>query len=81
MSAKTNCPAGCGKRFITKEHAMSHADLEHPDWIEESKKRKGWVTPYGFADYSRPVTYEQACADMKAAAEAFWSNCKERKGE
>lgn len=68
---KALCPAGCGKKFITKEHAERHADTEHTDW--KIPKRKGWVTPHGFADFSEPVTYETACTatEMAMASEAF----------
>lgn len=37
---------------------------------------KGWRTPYGFSDYTEPVTYEQACADMKAMSEKFFNQEK-----
>lgn len=56
---KTLCPSGCGKKFISPEHAERHADSAHPDW--RIPKSKGWPTPYGFVDFSRPVTYEEAC--------------------
>lgn len=57
------CPESCGKKFTTQEFAEAHADAEHDDW--RIPKARGWRTPYGFADYRYPVTYEQACADMK----------------
>lgn len=69
MSKSYKCPVQCGKRFISNEHAMSHADLEHPEWIEQRNKRKGWVTPHGFGDFQRPVTYEEACILMKQLTE------------
>lgn len=34
---------------------------------------KGWRTPYGFADFTEPVTYEEACAAMKGMAEKFFN--------
>ena len=56
------CPAGCGKKFITADHAERHADAEHPDWkTPKMPKARGWATPYGFVDFREPVTYEQAC--------------------
>ena len=70
---KAKCPANCGKVFISPEHAKSHADLAHPDWMEDRNKRKGWVTPYGFSDFSYPVTYEEACETMKGFAEEIFS--------
>lgn len=56
------CPAGCGAKFISKEHAEAHADENHPDW--KTPKSKGWATPYGFIDFREPVTYEEACSIM-----------------
>ena len=75
---KTKCPANCGKIFISYEHAKAHADAAHPDWMFDKKpleamKRKGWMTPHGFGDWDRPITYEQACAEMKAMAESMMS--------
>lgn len=62
-------PAKCGKLFITKEHAFNHANEEHPNWEKpEMQKRKGWITPYGFADFTEPVTYKQACEDTEEIA-------------
>lgn len=67
---KTLCPAGCGKKFITKEHAERHADEKHVGWREpKPKTSKGWCTPYGFIDFSYPVTYEHACKTMKEMGE------------
>ena len=63
------CPAKCGKKFITKEHAERHADKEHHDW--KTPKQKGWLTPYGFSDFSYPVTYEQACEAMKVLSDQY----------
>ena len=56
---KTLCPARCGKKFITAEHAVAHADAEHPDW--RTPKQRGWATPHGFIDFRQPVTYAEAC--------------------
>lgn len=67
MSKYPLCPAGCGLKFITKEHAERHADAEHLDW--RIPKSKGWRTPYGFIDFREPVTYEKACEAMKAMHE------------
>lgn len=59
---KTACPAGCGKKFITANHAEKHADTSHPNWkTPKMPKAKGWATPFGFIDFGQPVTYEQAC--------------------
>ena len=66
---KTLCPGGCGKKFITKEHAEAHANAEHPDW--KIPKSKGWETPHGFVDFSYPVTYEEACETARKIQERF----------
>ncbi len=63
-----NCPAKCGKRYLTKEHAEIHADAAHKDW--RTPRQKGWVTPHGFVDFAYPVTYEEACAEALKFAEA-----------
>ena len=67
---KAECPVKCGKKFISYAHAKSHADIAHPDWMFDkpplgAMKRKGWVTPYGFGDFTEPVTYEDACRMME----------------
>jgi hypothetical protein len=74
--SKTKCPAGCGKLFISTEHAKSHADLVHSDWM--TPRQKGWVTPYGFGDWSYPITYEQACEEMKAMSEDMFKKLKKK---
>jgi hypothetical protein len=63
------CPAKCGKKFTTQAFAEAHADEAHPDW--RIPKSKGWRTPYGFGDWSYPVTYEFACAEMKKFSESI----------
>lgn len=67
--SKTLCPAGCGKKFISDVHAIAHADEFHSDW--RTPKRKGWVTPYGFGDWKDPITYEEACEQMKALSDTM----------
>lgn len=64
--SKTLCPARCGKKFINAQCANAHADAVHPAWRNPVIKRKGWMTPYGFADFKEPVTYEEACNTLKA---------------
>jgi len=64
---KTTCPS-CGKKFITSAHAKSHADIAHPEvpeYLLGEPKRKGWATPYGFGDFTDPITYDEACMMMK----------------
>lgn len=63
MSVK--CTTGCGKKFISHEHMMRHHRLAHPIMPQGEVKRKGWATPYGFGDWKEPVTYEEACEQMK----------------
>jgi hypothetical protein len=59
---KTKCPAGCGKKFIDNQSAENPANKMHQGWREP--KSRGWVTPYGFADFREPVAYEHACEIM-----------------
>lgn len=61
--SKALCPAGCGQKYISKEHAEVHADKEHPDW--RVPKSRSWATPYGFVDFSYQVTYDHACKVAK----------------
>ena len=65
----------CEKKFVTSAYAKSHADIAHPELIDGTDvelKRKGWATPYGFGDWTSPITYEQACKEMKKmSAEMF----------
>lgn len=75
--SKAICPAGCGKKFISADHAKSHADLAHPDWM--TPRRKGWATPYGFGDWTYPITYEEACEQMKKFSEEMQHKFEERK--
>ncbi len=37
-------------------------------------KRKGWRTPYGFIDFKKPVTYEEACAELELIYNDFKKN-------
>lgn len=64
-----NCPFGCGKRFTTNEFSEIHADETHPNW--RTPRRKGWMTPYGFGDWREPVTYQEACDEMKKVSQMF----------
>ena len=74
--SKAECPVKCGKIFVSAEKAHTHANIEHPCWMEERDKRKGWRTPYGFADFDHPVTYEEACEQMKPMYEEFINKFK-----
>ena len=38
---------------------------------QDTNKRKGWSTPYGFIDFTVPVSYEYACSVMKEQSERF----------
>lgn len=68
MSKYPTCPI-CGLKFVDNEHLERHADKEHPDW--RTPKQKGWCTPYGFIDFSVPVTYEDACVKAKSLSERY----------
>lgn len=77
MSGKASCPAGCGKRFVSAEHARNHANQHHAGWDNpQNMKRKGWATPYGFGDFKEPVTYDEACESMQAIHEMFAASRK-----
>ena len=53
----------CNKKFINQGFLDKHIEKEHPSYNEP--KSKGWATPYGFIDFSAPVTYDEACEVMK----------------
>lgn len=69
--SKARCPAGCGKLFVSKEKAQEHATAAHPAIPSGEPVRKGWATPYGFGDFTEPVTYAEACRRMKAMLGEF----------
>lgn len=49
---------------------------------ETGLKRKGWRTPYGFGDFTVPVTYEEACAEMEGIYQRFQERiAKEKQGK
>jgi hypothetical protein len=54
MAQSVNIP-----EHLKKKH------MEKPD----PNKRKGWATPYGFIDFTKPVTYEVALAEMEKLKE------------
>lgn len=67
--AKHICPLkDCGRKFISEEFLTAHKALDHIASDFEFKRR-GWATPYGFGDWKEPVTYSEACKQMKAVAE------------
>ena len=69
---KCLCPAGCGKKYISEQHAKAHADVEHAGWDDpKQRKSKGWATPHGFIDFMDPVTYEEACEIMEQVTAQF----------
>lgn len=47
----------------------------------DPNKRRGWRTPYGFIDFSKPVTYEEACEAMKEPYERFMQANKVRRND
>ena len=58
----------CGRKFITQAFLDKHlATYPKPNEL----KRKGWVTPYGFMDFTDPVTYEEACEVAKKFHQQF----------
>lgn len=52
---------------VTIPEHLKKKPPEKPD----PNKRKGWPTPYGFIDFTIPVTYEHACEVMKEQSEQF----------
>lgn len=54
------CPH-CPRKYNSAPALMEHQLEDHPEEPEKARKRKGWVTPHGFADFKEPVTYEEAC--------------------
>lgn len=72
---KTNCPAGCGKRFINEQSAKQHMTEKHPTW-SDVPKQKGWATPHGFVDCRDAVSYEEACEIMKTLADGLFDKLK-----
>lgn len=80
--SKTLCPAGCGKRFVSAEHAVNHANQAHGGWNDSKSKRKGWATPYGFGDWTHPITYAEACEQMKKVSDSIvWPKTNVIEGE
>lgn len=51
----------CKKKYTTALYLQKHIDIDHGGIIKD--KRRHWVTPYGFVNFSSPVSYEEACAE------------------
>lgn len=50
----------------------SHKNMKAPPPKSDGIPRsKGWRTPYGFGDFTTPVTYDEACEIMKPIYENF----------
>jgi len=60
----------CNKIFVSQEFLDKHIALVHPK-EHGVPKSKGWRTPYGFGDWTVPITYEEACKQMKEITEKF----------
>lgn len=57
-----------------------HCPVDKPVF-DANEKRKGWATPYGFGDFTNPVTYAEACEQMKKVAgygAEFFAEAKRR---
>lgn len=70
MAKGIQCPAECGSRFVSEEFLKRHLAVEHPTW-KNVPRQKGWCTPYGFGDWTHPITYEEACERMKEITQKF----------
>jgi hypothetical protein len=46
-------------------------DFKPPEKQTGEPKSKGWRTPYGFGDFTTPITYQEACDLMKPIYENF----------
>lgn len=76
VKGRFKCPSGCGKIFISEACANLHANTVHigGQRRDNHNKRKGWATPFGFGDFTDPVTYDEACELMKKMTASFdWS--------
>ncbi len=62
--------------FVSPLHRgpCPHCKPDRPVALDPDEKRKGWATPYGFADFAHPVTYAEACAHMKEAAAVLFNS-------
>jgi len=59
---------------VTRKNPLPPVAKKPDDGIP---RKKGWATPYGFADFRDPVTYEEACAEMKP----FWDRFQQQIGK
>jgi len=58
----------CGKKFINQDFLDKHFMEEHHFNLNPTDDlRRGWRTPYGFCDFEKPVSYNEACNTMKNA--------------
>lgn len=67
---KVVCPH-CGRKFVNQEWLDKHLAQYPKEVTIQSDKRKGWVTPHGFMDFSHPVTCEEACKMAEQFAKEF----------
>lgn len=58
------CP-DCGRKYHNGPAMTAHRLEAHPQGEPGQVKRKGWATPYGFGDWSEPISYEEACERMR----------------
>lgn len=47
----------------------------------DEPKAKGWRTPFGFGDFTEPVTYAEACEGMKELSKKFFKPNLEKEDE
>jgi hypothetical protein len=62
----------CGKKFLSEDFLTKHIQEVHPESFVD--RRRGWATPHGFVDFSKPVSYDEACTLMKELSERINGN-------
>lgn len=56
-------------------------DFKQPEKQTGEQKSKGWRTPYGFGDFTTPVTYQEACDIMKPIYEKHFNKKENEDGK
>lgn len=73
----------CGARGVTRDKNRTKCERGHQyenwGWDKAQQqgaetKCKGWATPYGFVDFTKPVTYAEATEQAKHIFDQCWSD-------